>query len=102
MLQKRFPVRGWAYALFCFIFTLAAASPEILWTDCSEHIPPSTVFDSTGVDLQHLPSTLKCGQIVVPMDYARPLSESNNITLGLAMHRPLHPKGAIFLLVLFL
>ncbi|KAL6241664.1 hypothetical protein RBB50_011446 [Rhinocladiella similis] len=96
MLQKRFPVRGWAYALFCFIFTLAAASPEILWTDCSEHIPPSTVFDSTGVDLQHLPSTLKCGQIVVPMDYARPLSESNNITLGLAMHRPLHPKGAIF------
>ncbi|OQU95518.1 hypothetical protein CLAIMM_01707 [Cladophialophora immunda] len=78
MLQKRFPVRGWAYALFCFIFTLAAASPEILWTDCSEHIPPSTVFDPTGVDLQHLPSTLKCGQIVVPMDYSRPLSGSDN------------------------
>ncbi|KAH0846036.1 alpha/beta-hydrolase [Fonsecaea pedrosoi] len=89
----------WATALFCFSITLAAAHPEILWTDCSEHVPPSDVFNATGVDLQHLPSTLKCGRLVVPMDYSKPLSESNNITLGLAMHRPVQPKGVIFLFV---
>ncbi|OAL39580.1 hypothetical protein AYO20_00977 [Fonsecaea nubica] len=87
---------GWATALFCFSITLAAGHPEILWTDCSEHVPPSDVFNATGVDLQHLPSTLKCGLLVVPMDYSKPLSESNNITLGLAMHRPAQPRGVIF------
>ncbi|KIW91189.1 uncharacterized protein Z519_08084 [Cladophialophora bantiana CBS 173.52] len=96
MRQMPFPVLGWVYPLSCFLFPLAAASPQILWTDCRQHVPPRTVFDSTGVDLQDLPSTLKCGQIVVPMDYSRPLSESNNITLGLAMYRPIQPKGIIF------
>ncbi|KEF62526.1 uncharacterized protein A1O9_00499 [Exophiala aquamarina CBS 119918] len=76
--------------------SITAANPEIVWVDCRDHVPPSDVFDPTGIDLERLPSTLKCGQIVVPMDYSRPLDAGNNITLGLAMHRPPNPKGVIF------
>ncbi|KAK5047507.1 hypothetical protein LTR84_006604 [Exophiala bonariae] len=83
-------------AVFYPIFFIAAATPEIHWVDCKDHVPPSDVFDPAGIDLENLPPTLMCGRIAVPMDYSQPLDGSNNITLGLAMHRPSNPKGIIF------
>jgi hypothetical protein len=75
----------------------ALSSSKIQWVDCSEHVPHTdTALNLTGVDLSALPSTLHCGQLEVPMDYAKPLSSTNNITLGLAMYRPENPKGVIF------
>lgn len=74
-----------------------AQTNQIQWIDCSKNVPdPMTNLDTTGVNLSSLPSELRCGQIVVPMDYSKPLNVSNNITLGLAMYRPAKPKGALF------
>jgi len=78
--------------------TAAASIPKsIRWVDCSKNVP--STLDLTNVNLAKLPSTLHCGQIDVPMDYSKPLSPHNTITLGLAMHRPAKPKGALFVFV---
>lgn len=75
----------------------AAYVPHIKWVNCSDHVPDVPgALDLSDVNLAALPSTLWCGRIEVPMDYSKPISESNSITLGLAMHRPAKPKGAIF------
>ena len=89
-----------------FVFGLTAIAGEgstppcpsqIEWVDCSKHVPHTDIpLNLTGVDLSALPSTLHCGRFVVPMDYAKPISATNNITLGLAMYRPKNPKGVIF------
>lgn len=64
----------------------------ITWADCAKNLPSPL----QGIQLPStLPSTLKCGQLEVPMDYARPISPTNNITLGFAMYRPKHPMGLI-------
>ena len=82
--------------VFCTFFAIAHSinSSNITWVDCSQNVP--NIFDSTGVDLANLPPTLHCGQIEVPLDYAKPLGVSNKIILGLAMYRPERPKGVIF------
>ncbi|KAI0096815.1 hypothetical protein F4776DRAFT_677065 [Hypoxylon sp. NC0597] len=66
----------------------------IRWVNCSENIP--STLDRTGVDFANLPSELHCGQISVPMDYARPQDPNNTITLSLAMIRPPRPNGVLF------
>jgi hypothetical protein len=86
-------------ALSCVFLAdaLPAQSNKIKWVDCSKHVPsPATGLLTAGLDLSNLPSTLHCGQVEVPMDYAKPISPSNNITLGLAMYRPTNPKGVLF------
>lgn len=60
--------------------------PQIRWIDCRDQVP--FTFDSAGIDLDKLPLTLHCGEIIVPMDYAQPLDAQNNITVALAMYRP--------------
>jgi hypothetical protein len=74
---------------------------SIRWVDCARNVPVSTTptggsFNASTVDLTKLPSTLHCGQIDVPMDYSKPFCDDNKITLGLAMYRPLKPKGPLF------
>ena len=87
-------------SLCLFVAWSAALSerhPEIRWVKCSQHVPTGTgELNLTGVDLGALPSTLHCGRIDVPMDYSRPMCEQNKITLGLAMYRPVKPKGVLF------
>jgi hypothetical protein len=91
-------------ALVYFIATLALAQPggshrlqesEIKWLDCRDQVP--FTLDLGGVDKENLPDSLHCGELVVPMDYAKPISAQNNITLGIAMYRPEKPKGVVFL-----
>ena len=87
-------------SLCLFVACSAALSerqPEIRWVKCSQHVPTGTgELYLTGVDLGALPSTLHCGRIDVPMDYSRLMCEQNKITLGLAMYRPVKPKGVLF------
>ncbi|KAE8449055.1 hypothetical protein EG329_008643 [Mollisiaceae sp. DMI_Dod_QoI] len=74
-------------------------APSIRWLDCAETVPGPTTsdtFNASAIDLMKLPSTLHCGQLDVPMDYSKPFCESNMITLGLAMYRPVNPKGVLF------
>jgi hypothetical protein len=97
MLSKLYFSHVWISVLLYYIFSNRVKCQEIDWVNCSDHVPPPDVFNTSGVDLQHLPSTLRCGQMVVPMDYSKPLGVENNITLGLAMYRPEQPKGVIFL-----
>lgn len=78
-------------------FAKPTCAKPIRWVDCSEHVP--STLDLTGVNLNNLPPTLHCGQLDVPMDYSRPLSPNNTITLGLAMYRPAKPKGVLFVFV---
>ncbi|KAI0855530.1 hypothetical protein F4860DRAFT_31951 [Xylaria cubensis] len=69
-------------------------SHHIQWVNCHEHVPSTLAVNDTA--LVKLPDTLHCGQLSVPMDYGLPFGPDNSITLGLAMHRPRNPKGAIF------
>jgi hypothetical protein len=74
-----------------------AHQPQIQWIDCRNQVPLSVNL-SSSIDLNNLPSTLHCGEITVPMDYAKSISAENNITLGLAMYGPSKkPQGIIFL-----
>jgi len=69
----------------------------IRWVDCAKNVPQSSQYFNTSlIDLTNLLSTLRCGQIDVPMDYSKPFCSTNMITLGLGMHRPSKPKGALF------
>ncbi|KAF8134130.1 hypothetical protein K438DRAFT_1997841 [Mycena galopus ATCC 62051] len=44
-----------------------------------------------------IPSSLRCGELDVPMDYSKPFdSVTNNITIGFAMNRPTNPEGVIY------
>lgn len=82
----------------CALSITLISAQLIDWVDCSQNVPdPATFLNVNGVDLKALPSTLHCGRLTVPMDYSRPISASNNVTLGLAMYRPEKPKGVIFL-----
>jgi len=65
----------------------------IKWVDCSLIVP--SLLEGTGGNLTDLPSMLRCGQLDVPMDYTKPISAIDTITLGLAMYRPANPKGVI-------
>lgn len=77
--------------------TADSPASDIQWVNCSQNVP--STLDTT-TDLTNLPSTLLCGEMVVPMDYSQPISEENNITLGLSMYRPLTAtKGVLFLYV---
>lgn len=70
----------------------------IQWADCAENIPIDVALENdiniTSATIP--PSILHCGTLVVPMDYQKPMSEQNNITLGLAMYRPPNPKGVLY------
>lgn len=84
----------------CRLLATAVSASSINWVDCSQNVPSNATFlNTTGVNLSALPSTLHCGRIEVPMDYSKPISAENNITLGLAMYRPKNPRGVIFLSV---
>jgi hypothetical protein len=72
----------------------ASQENSIRWVNCSENVP--STLDRTGLDLANLPPELHCGQISVPMDYARPQGPNNTITLNLAMIRPYDPNGVLF------
>ncbi|KAJ9615006.1 hypothetical protein H2200_001080 [Cladophialophora chaetospira] len=84
------------FLLSCSLFCSAAPAnaSAITWINCAEQ-PPFTL-NTTSIDLTKLPSTLHCGRVVVPMNYAKPIGPKNNITLGIAMYRPQNPKGVIF------
>jgi hypothetical protein len=71
-------------------------TPSIQWVDCAQNVPIYFTLADIPVPTTNLPPTLKCGELVVPMNYAKPISASNNITLSIAMYRPLKPKGVIF------
>ena len=75
-----------------------AFAPAIQWVDChnKENVPLALPQLFPNADITNLPSTLHCGRIVVPMNYAKAIAPDNNITLGLAMYRPKQPKGVIF------
>lgn len=73
-------------------FAATTPSYAINWIDCTSNIPQPLQGSSLP---SPLPSTLKCGQLNVPMDHTKPFSETNNITLGFAMRRPENPKGLI-------
>ncbi|KAF7965755.1 hypothetical protein HWV62_42002 [Athelia sp. TMB] len=71
---------------------LASVKPVIQWVNCAEHVP----IPLQGTSLPNpLPSTLHCGLLDVPMDHSKPISSSNNITIGFAMHRPKNPQGLL-------
>jgi hypothetical protein len=90
--------------LVCFVLALAHAQrggshrsheSRIRWIDCRDQVP--FTLDLEGIDMKNLPGALHCGELVVPMDHAKPICAENNITLGLAMYRPEKPKGVVFL-----
>ena len=75
-----------------------APNNSIKWANCSSSVPNvPDALDITVIDLSKLPTTLHCGRIDVPMNYEELPCPENQITLGFAMHRPLHPTGVIFL-----
>jgi hypothetical protein len=75
----------------------AHRTPEpIQWVDCSQNVPQYISATYPTLNTSAIPPNLKCGNLVVPMDYAKPVSSYNNITVSLAMYRPTNPKGVVF------
>jgi len=78
--------------------SITASAPVIQWVSCSENVPDSTgTFNATAIDLTTLPSNLQCGRLDVPMDYSKPICDTNRITLGVAVVRSSSFKGPLFL-----
>ncbi|KAE9401104.1 hypothetical protein BT96DRAFT_880708 [Gymnopus androsaceus JB14] len=91
---------AWYCSLTWLVFGHAAASSlskkdqvqEIQWVNCTDFVPSTLVQSELP---SPLPTTLHCGNLVVPMDYSKGISPSNNITISFAMRRPDNPKGLI-------
>lgn len=66
--------------------------PSIQWVDCASNVPQP--LQNTTLP-KSLPPALHCGRLNVPMDYTKPISDKNTITLGFAMNRPGYPRGLI-------
>lgn len=73
----------------------ATVNTRIQWVDCANNVPVpiQQAYNLTGQSwkgshLPVLPKTLKCGRINVPMDYEKPISANNTISIGFAMYRP--------------
>ncbi|KAJ7157984.1 hypothetical protein C8R43DRAFT_882882 [Mycena crocata] len=73
-------------------FSYAQSINDIRWVDCAAHVP--SPLQDMNLTLP-LPSTLHCGQLDVPMDYSKPISDVNTITLGFTMYRPNNSQGLI-------
>jgi CHASE1-domain containing sensor protein len=65
---------------------------SIQWVDCASNVPQPLQGQSLPTTL---PSTLHCGRLDVPMDYAKPIAADNKITLGFSMYRPDNPRDLI-------
>jgi hypothetical protein len=72
----------------------------IRWLDCHDRMTlafagkafnaETTIFNGT------LPDSFKCGEMDVPMDWAKPFdAETNHITIGFAMNRPKVSSGLL-------
>ncbi|KAF7350554.1 hypothetical protein MSAN_01615000 [Mycena sanguinolenta] len=80
---------------------LRRTNQTIRWVDCHERLPDLTAEElniTSPTFPGTLPSNLHCGEMDVPMDYAKPFNAiTNNITIGFAMLRPAKPaSGLIF------
>ena len=76
--------------------TLTNPGSCIQWVECN--LTSTAAIAMQDVATQgpaQLPETLRCGQLVVPMNYSHPLGSENNITLGFSMYRPPNPLGLI-------
>ncbi|KAH8813874.1 hypothetical protein DL96DRAFT_1821095 [Flagelloscypha sp. PMI_526] len=77
------------------------SSKGIQWIDCNQNVPApvQSALNITNWDnstLGPLPPTLTCGRLDVPLDYGKPLSKSNKITLAFSLYTPVKPVGTIF------
>lgn len=75
-----------------FVNATSNQTSKIQWIDCASNIPDA--LNSNQLP-SPLPSTLQCGRLDVPMDYTKPISSENKITLGFSMHRPENPLGLV-------
>lgn len=91
MILKLGAVTALAFAKSCIALPGGQKS-AIKWVDCASNIPEP--LQNTSLP-SVLPSTLHCGTLDVPMDYTKPATANNTITLGFAMNRPKNPKGLL-------
>jgi hypothetical protein len=92
--QVILPILSWVLVVATSVSQRSSGSIE--WVDCSQNVPIYFSLANLSVPTTDLPSTLQCGELVVPMDYEKPISAVNNITLSIGMYRPANPKGVIF------
>ncbi|KAJ7460970.1 Alpha/Beta hydrolase protein [Mycena galericulata] len=72
------------------------ANQTIRWLDCTSRIPTTMQEEFNVTASTPIPSTLRCGELDVPMDYTKPFdATTNNITIGFAMNRPENAEGVI-------
>ncbi|KAF8143126.1 hypothetical protein K438DRAFT_1876739 [Mycena galopus ATCC 62051] len=75
----------------------AANQTAIRWLDCYDRIPTPMQQEFNVTSSTPIPSSLRCGELDVPMDYSKPFDAvTNNITIGFAMNRPTNPEGVIY------
>lgn len=71
---------------------LAEITNRIQWVDCASNVPlPLQAIALPAT----LPPSLHCGRLNVPMDYAKPMTVNNMITLGFSMYRPDNADGLV-------
>ncbi|KAJ7599803.1 hypothetical protein C8J56DRAFT_908924 [Mycena floridula] len=78
--------------LASFCLSLPQSGNDISWVDCAANVPQP--LQGTNLTFP-LPTELHCGRLDVPMDYSKPKSPSNTITLGFSIYRPNNSQGLI-------
>jgi hypothetical protein len=77
---------------FSVAVKFAEITNRIQWVDCASNVPlPLQAIALPAT----LPPSLHCGRLNVPMDYAKPITVNNMITLGFSMYRPDNAEGLV-------
>ncbi|KAK4701231.1 hypothetical protein P7C70_g5010, partial [Phenoliferia sp. Uapishka_3] len=91
-----------SYSTFAFLLatsvlvsTAPTSPPSVEWVNCADHIPEPLQGLLPNSTLDSLPTTLKCGQLHVPVDYGKPYSKTNSIALGFTTYNPPDALGTI-------
>jgi hypothetical protein len=76
----------------------SAISPETVYVDCLQQVPQS-ILDSLTVSNTSLPATLptslKCGYVVVPVGYSKPLTPANSLNVSFSINAINSTRGVL-------
>ncbi|WRT69933.1 uncharacterized protein IL334_006924 [Kwoniella shivajii] len=73
----------------------SSKSQSIQWVDCLDNIP-APIQEANVTLPSPLPDTLKCGYLTVPLDYSKPICESNSLNISFAANFVDSSNGLLF------
>jgi hypothetical protein len=78
--------------------SLITNRPKAVYVDCLQQVPQMITDSLTEYNTTlpaTLPASLKCGYVVVPMDYSRPLTPANSLNVSFSLNAINSTRGAL-------